>query len=133
MDPELNHSAEEANRLQRCINDLVALLALPVVWSGREPSRILEILLDALLPMVSLDLICARVTPPVVNAPVEVIRVAPSCDLKPDEIRQMLSDGIDDDGQKSLPSARKRFADKGISIRKRRSSRPIFGSPKPSN
>ncbi len=116
MDLELNDSAEEANRLQRCINDLVALLALPAVWSGSEPSRILEILLDALLPMVALDLICARVTPPVVNAPVEVIRVAPPCDLKPHEIRQMLSDGIDGDGQKSLQSTRKRFADKGISI-----------------
>jgi hypothetical protein len=48
---DLNTSAEEISRIQRCISDLISLLALPAVWSGREPSRILEILLDALLLM----------------------------------------------------------------------------------
>ena len=72
MGLELKASAEEISRLQRCINDLVSLLALPAVWSGSEPSRIFEILLDALLPMVYLDVICGRVEDPVSNAPIEV-------------------------------------------------------------
>jgi hypothetical protein len=87
--------AVEITRLQRCINDLVSLLALPAVWSGSEPSRILETLLDSLLPMLSLDFICGRVKDPVSNTPVEVMRVAASCDLKPHEIRELLSDWLE--------------------------------------
>src|SRR5215472_15747720 len=114
MDLELNASAEETSRLQRCINDLVSWLALPTVWSGSEPSRILEILLDALLPMVDLDFICGRVRDPVSNAPIEVIRVAPSCNLTPDEISEVLSDWFEGDGQNSLAPTRTRFDYKGI-------------------
>ncbi len=44
MDLQLNTSAEEINRLQRCIDDLVALLGLPAVWSGKECSQIIDIL-----------------------------------------------------------------------------------------
>src|SRR5215469_15787824 len=116
MDLEVNASAEEINRLQRCIHDLVALLALPAAWSGGEPSRILDILLDALLPMISLDFICGRVKDPAANTPVQIIRVASSCELKPHEIRGLLSDWFENDGQDSLPATRKRFGDKGISI-----------------
>ena len=112
----LEDPAQEVQRLQRCINDLVALLALPAVWSGSQPSRILEILVDALLPMACLDLICVRVKEPVAHTPVEVIRLAPGCDLKPHEIHEMLNNWFDGDGQKSLPATRERFADKGISI-----------------
>jgi len=113
---ELNASAEEISRLQLCINDLVSLLALPAVWSGSEPSRILEILLDSLRPMLSLDFICGRVRDPLSNAPVEIMRFAPSCDLEPHEIREMLSDWFESDGQKWLSATRKRFGDKAITI-----------------
>jgi PAS domain S-box-containing protein len=113
---ELNASAEEISRLQRCINDLVSLLALPAVWSGSEPSRILEILFDSLLPTLSLDFICGRLQDPVSNAPVEVMRVARSCDLEPHEIREMLSDWFEGDGQKRPPATRKQFGDHGIAI-----------------
>src|ERR1700733_5392829 len=113
---ELNASAEEISRLQRCINDLVSLLALPTVWIGSEPCRILEILLDSLRPMLCADFICVRVIDPVSNAPVQVMRVAPSCELEPHEIREMLSDWLEGDGQKRLPPTRKRFGDKGVTI-----------------
>lgn len=113
---EFNASAEEISSLQRCINDLVSLLALPAVWSGKEPSRILEILLDSLLPMHSLDFIFGCVKDPISNTPVEVMRVAPSCDLNPHEIRAMLRDCLEGVGQKWLPTKPKRFGDKGITI-----------------
>jgi PAS domain S-box-containing protein len=116
MGMELNASVEEISRLNRCINDLVSLLALPAIWSGREPSRILEILLDSLLPMHSLDFIFACVKDPISNTPVEVMRVAPSCDLSPHEIREMLRDWLEGDGQKWLSTTPKRFGDKGITI-----------------
>jgi len=116
MGMELTASAEEISRLQRCVNDLVSLLALPAVWSGSAPSRILEIVLDALLPMLSLDFICGRVTEPISNTPVEVMRLAPSCDLNPHELREMLGGWFEGNGQKLLPTTPKRFEDKGITI-----------------
>ena len=41
-------STPEIKRLQSCINDLVSVLALPAIWSGRESSQILGTLLEAL-------------------------------------------------------------------------------------
>jgi len=72
----------EIKHLQRCINDLVSLMALPAIWSGHEPSQIVEMLLDALLNMLGLEFVCARLDDPVTAAPVEILRVAESCKLK---------------------------------------------------
>jgi PAS domain S-box-containing protein len=116
MDLHLNTSAREINRLQRCIDDLVALLALPAVWSGREPAQIVETLLDVLLRMLHVDLICARVKDPLADAPIEAIRVAPSCSLSQHEISEMLRDWSEGHGQESLASMRNRLQDKDISI-----------------
>jgi hypothetical protein len=52
----------EVKRLERWMNDLVSVLALPAVWSGSEPGRILETFLDALLEMVDLDFLYGWVT-----------------------------------------------------------------------
>jgi PAS domain S-box-containing protein len=60
MHPE-STAAFEVKRLQRCMNDLVSVLALPAAWSGSRPDRILETFLDALLGMLSLDFLYARV------------------------------------------------------------------------
>ena len=60
MDVQPGDAAEEIKRLQRCINDLVSLFALPAMWSGGEPSQIVHTLLDALLRMLQLDLIYVR-------------------------------------------------------------------------
>ncbi len=89
--------ADEIKRLQRCINDLVSLLALPAIWSGSEPPQIVDILLDALLRMLRLDFIYARLKEPVAAASVEVLRVGDSCKLRlePQEIRLMLSNGLE--------------------------------------
>ena len=51
----------EVERLRRCMNDLVSVLALPAVWSDGAPRRILDTFLDALLAMLDLDLLYARV------------------------------------------------------------------------
>src|SRR4030095_11515196 len=37
---ELDHPAEQIERLQRCISDLVALVALPASWAGADPTLI---------------------------------------------------------------------------------------------
>ena len=60
MSVRQEHASGEVKRLQRCLNDLVSVLALPAMWSGSQPSQIVHILLDALLGMLCLDLIYVR-------------------------------------------------------------------------
>jgi signal transduction histidine kinase/ActR/RegA family two-component response regulator len=48
-------------QLRRCIRDLVALSAIPAVWSGRSGSAIAESLADLLLSTLRLDLVYVRV------------------------------------------------------------------------
>ena len=78
MEVQREDVAEEIKRLQRCINDLVSLLALPAMWSGGEPSRIVHTLLDALLRMLQLDLVYVRLRGSGGQAPIEMVRFAPS-------------------------------------------------------
>ncbi len=64
----------EIRRLQSCISDLISVQALSVIWAGHEASRILSILLEALLGMLKLAFAYARVidTP---DGKIEVLRV----------------------------------------------------------
>ncbi|MGC1646671.1 MAG: PAS domain S-box protein [Candidatus Sulfotelmatobacter sp.] len=118
MNAQVEDPAQEVKRLQRCINDLVSLLALPAVWSGNEPSQVVQILLDALLRMLNLDFICARLKDPVDAGLLEVLRVSDSCKLRipPPDISRALNRWFGVDGQKSLPAIRHRFGDEDISI-----------------
>jgi len=75
-DPE--HASGEIKRLQRCINDLVTLLALPAIWSGGDPSQVLDTLLGALMRMLSLDLVAVRLKVPGGEAPIEIVRISKS-------------------------------------------------------
>src|SRR5580698_5904914 len=76
MDAHPGDAAEEIKGLQRCINDLVSLFALPAMWSGGEPSQIVHTLLDALLRMLQLDLVYVRLNDPGGQTPVEMVRLA---------------------------------------------------------
>ena len=109
---------DEIKRLQRCINDLVSLLALPAVWSGSEPAQIVHILLGALLRMLRLDFIYARLEEPVEAAPVEFFRIADSCKvrLEPPEVQLTLSKWFGGGTRKSLPPARSRLGGVDLSI-----------------
>jgi PAS domain S-box-containing protein len=110
--------ADEIQRLQRCINDLVSLLALPAIWSGSDPSQIVQILLDALLRMLSLEFVYARLKNPVNAESVEILRVSETCGLKmsAEEIGGTLKNWIDEHSQKSPLPIRSRFGDEDISI-----------------
>ena len=66
-------AADEIKRLQRCINDIVSLLALPAAWSGVEPPQIAQSLLDALMPLLSLDLVYARLNDAIGGASIEKV------------------------------------------------------------
>src|ERR1700685_1997106 len=82
MNLQVQDPAQEVKRLQRCINDLVSLLALPAVWSGNEPSQIVQIQLDALLRMLNLGCICPRLKDPVDAGLPDILRVSDSCKLR---------------------------------------------------
>ena len=109
---------QEVKRLQRCINNLVSLLALPAVWSGNEPSQIVQVLLDALLRMLDLDFICARLQDPVRAGLLEIIRVSDSCKprITPQDISRTLNRWFAIEGQKPLRAIRHRFGGEDISI-----------------
>src|SRR5271163_4666287 len=78
MEVQPRDPAEEIKRLQRCLNDLISVLALPAAWSGREPSQIVHTLLDALLHMLQLDLVYVWLKETDGHAPMEMVRFAQS-------------------------------------------------------
>src|SRR5713101_4856747 len=90
---EMEHTADEIKNLKACINNLISVLALPAIWTGREPSEILSTLLDVLLGMLRLDFAYARLSNSIGVAPMELVRLAHSRNLttQPQEIGQMLN------------------------------------------
>ena len=77
MHQQSTDPATEIKRLQRCMNDLVSVLALPAVWSVSEPSRILDTFLDALMGILDLDFLFARARFGSHESPIEALRTAP--------------------------------------------------------
>src|SRR6202034_2579806 len=78
MDAQPRDPAEKIKQLQRCVNDLTSVLALPAMWTGGEPSQIVHTLLDALLRMLQLDLVYVQLKETGGQAPIEMVRFAPS-------------------------------------------------------
>ncbi len=75
-------SAEEIRHLRCCINDLVSVLALPATWTGGAPSQIVGNSLDALVSMLSLDFIYARIRESTGTVFPEMVRVGSSWESK---------------------------------------------------
>ena len=118
MDFQHEAPVDEVKRLQRCLNDLVSVLALPAMWSGREPAQIVDRLLDSLLGMLQLDLVYVRVNNPASGAPIEVARVAPSQDRlpRPEQLCQAINQWCGPDPQKWPPLLRTSLGDRDISM-----------------
>jgi hypothetical protein len=76
MKVERGQPIDDIKRLQRCINDLVGIVALPALWSGAEPSQIVRSLLDVLPGMLHLELLYVRVQGPSGGPPIEMVQVA---------------------------------------------------------
>jgi PAS domain S-box-containing protein len=55
-----NDPGEEIRRLERCISDLISILALPAVWSRRESRQMVSTFQEALIAMLDLDFIYTR-------------------------------------------------------------------------
>src|SRR5260221_13295502 len=70
----IEHPVEEITRLQRCVNDLVSILALPAMWTGGDPSQIGQTLIDSLASILTLDLVYVLLNQQVGGARVEIAR-----------------------------------------------------------
>jgi PAS domain S-box-containing protein len=123
MDVQPEDVAEEIKRLQHCINDLVSLFALPAMWSGGEPSQIVHTLLDALLRMLPLDLVYVRLRDSGGQAPIEMVRFAPSTErtaqeqaVEPHEIGEVLRRCLGADLREWPPVIRTPIGCRDISI-----------------
>src|SRR5580700_3382326 len=117
MDVRQEDTSGEIKRLQRCLNDLVSVLALPAMWSGSQPAQIVHTLLDALLGMLCLDLAYARLQDPAGGAPIEVLKIAPSAKwMLPDEVHKTVNQWFGDDPQKWPSRLRASIGDEDISI-----------------
>ncbi len=118
MDVEYEQSAAEIKRLQQCINDLVSLLALPALWSGGDISQVLDTLLNTLMRMLRLDLVSVQLNLPVVEAPIEIVRVAQSLGPMPPahEICEALNDSLGDNSRKWPPLLRSLLGDGDVSM-----------------
>ena len=76
MEIPIEQPVEEIKRLQRCVNDLVSILALPAMWTGGDPSHIGQTLIDSLAGMLTLDLVYVRLNDEVGAARIEMVRGA---------------------------------------------------------
>jgi PAS domain S-box-containing protein len=117
MDAQFEPSADQTKRLERCINDLVSILALPAMWTGGEPEHIVNTLLDSLLRMLRLDFIYVRLNDPARETPIEMLRVASGWEPRrqPHEICERLR-GLGPDRQKWAPAVPNPLGDGDISI-----------------
>jgi PAS domain S-box-containing protein len=117
MQVQLEHSAEEIKRLQRCINDLVSLLALPAMWSGSKPSDIVQTLLDSVLRMLDLDFVYVSLTN-LGDPASESVRVAQSQEqtFRPRELRTFLNHWLGDDPQKRYLQERSHIGQEDVSL-----------------
>lgn len=102
MDLQVKDPTDEVKRLQRCIGDLVSLLALPAIWSGGDPSQVLHTLLDSLMRMLNLDVVCVRLTNPGGGTPIEIVRITQLQEPMPapHEIFEALSHSLQDNSRK---------------------------------
>src|SRR2546426_12429390 len=118
MKVQLAHPADEITRLQRCINDLVSLLALPAMWSGTKPCDIVHTLLDSLLRMLDLDFVYVSLTNLVDAAPSETVRIAQSQEemFRPRELCTFLNRWLGDDPQKRYLQERSHIGGEEVSL-----------------
>jgi PAS domain S-box-containing protein len=118
MSAQSGEVAEEIKSLQRCMSDLVSVLALPAMWSGGEPSRIAHTLVDALLSMLQLDLVFIRLKDAGGRGPIELVRFAESQlqGAYAHESGEALKQWLGTEPQQRPPQSRILLGDRNISI-----------------
>jgi signal transduction histidine kinase len=88
----------ELHHLRSCISNLISLQALPAIWAGREASRYLSVLLEALIGMLHLDFAYARAID-TLGGRIEMVRVPHRrpADIDADKIGRALEPWVSGD------------------------------------
>ncbi|MGA9020197.1 MAG: PAS domain-containing protein [Terracidiphilus sp.] len=99
---EFKGHAAEVEQLQRCMSDLVSVLALPAVWNGQEPREIVTTFHDALMAALNLDFLYTRARIEAHGEPIEILRTAPlyASTLDADKIQLTLNKWFGSDPQR---------------------------------
>jgi PAS domain S-box-containing protein len=113
-----SESAEELKRLQRCMSDLISVLALRAVWSGQEPRLIVTTLHDAVMAMLNLDFLYTRARTEANREPIAVLSTAPHCApaYGADNVRRTLDDLFANNPQKWPTEMRCRLGEQDTSL-----------------
>src|SRR5713101_6579375 len=84
--------------LRSQLRDLIAILALPAVWSGRDAADIRDAVLEVLSSMLRLDLAYIRTADPAGSGPLETARIQgrPDLDSRGREIAGLLAEATTD-------------------------------------
>jgi hypothetical protein len=118
MEAEMEEATDEIKRLKSCINNLISVQALPAIWSGGKPSRIVSASLDMLLKMLSLDFAYARLKDSTGETSLEIARLAQDQNLtaQPQMIGRVLNPWLGDCPSTSPSRGRNPFGDGDISV-----------------
>jgi PAS domain S-box-containing protein len=114
----MEETTENISSLQRCINDLISVLALPALWTGHKEEQIVSTLLEALIDMLRLDFAYARLGDPISGSLIEVVRHGHVRHLavEPRVTGQTLNDSLGADPRKWPRLAKNPFGDGSLSI-----------------
>lgn len=118
MAMRLNDPAQKIKRLERSMNELVSVLALPVSWPGYTASQIVQHLVDRLLLLLRLDLMYVRLKERTDEPPIEIVRVAESQKSihSAETIAELCRQWFVDDRQTWPPHGRKPVRDRNLSL-----------------
>src|SRR6202140_132024 len=116
MEPSIEQHVDEIKRLQRCVNDLVSILALPAMWTGGDSAHIGQTLIDSLASILTLDLVYVRLNEEVGGAPIEMVRGARSAMPLAEEIGADLRHWFGHHPETWPPVVRGRIGDEDLSI-----------------
>ena len=100
------------------MNDLVSALALPALWSGSEPGRVVETFLDALVGMLDLDFLYVQVRIGSIGIPIEALKTAQpyGASHSPKQIRHALDPLFGEGVQRRITKSSVTLGDKEVSI-----------------
>src|SRR5476649_236385 len=115
METPIEQPVEEIKRLQRCVNDLVSILALPAMWTGGDPSQIGQTLIDSLASILTLDFVYVRLNYDV-GSGIEMVRGARLALPLAEEIGADLRHWFGDPPETWPPVVRCRIGDEDLSI-----------------
>jgi signal transduction histidine kinase len=84
---ETTGNPPDVKQLQRCLNELVAILALPAIWTDLEPRQIAHTLIDALVRLLRLDFAYIRLSDSAIGgSTTECVRASARRDIEPHDV-----------------------------------------------